>query len=118
MNYKQLTSPKLAPFIVFCVSLKKVAINNSLNLGEHKGFGEWVFFQAPNNYQVTVLLLPLRDWNAIGPFEKGVISLQLGEDDLMELRGADIGPSSLNRAALSQSTAIFKSSERTMYRQA
>ena len=118
MNYKQLTSPRLAPFIVFCASLKKVAINNSLNLGEHKGFGEWVFFQAPNNYQVTASLLPLRDCNAIGPFEKGVISLQLGEDELMELRGADIGPSSLKRAALSQSTAIFKSLERTMYRQA
>jgi hypothetical protein len=81
-----------------CLTKTKVAINNSLNLGELKGFGEWVFFQAPNNYQVTVSLLPLRDWNAIGQFEEGVISLQLGEDEVMELRGVGIGPSSLKRA--------------------
>lgn len=82
-------------FRFLCLTKTTVAINNSLNLGELKGFGEWAFFQAPDNYQVTVSLLPLRDWNAIGQFEDGIISLQLDEDEVMELRGVGIGPSSL-----------------------
>lgn len=82
-------------FRFLCLTKTTVAINNSLNLGELKGFGEWAYFQIPNNYQVTVSLLPLRDWNAIGQFEDGIISLQLDEGEVMELRGAGIGPSSI-----------------------
>ncbi|MDA0281703.1 MAG: hypothetical protein O3C29_14930 [Proteobacteria bacterium] len=84
-------------FRFLCLTKTTVAINNSLNLGELRGFGEWAFFQAPNNYQVTVSLLPLRDWNAIGQFEDGIISLQLNEGEVIELRNVGIGPSSLKR---------------------
>ena len=84
-------------FRFLCLTNTTVTINNSLNLGELKGFGEWVFFEAPNNYQVTVSLLPLREWNAIGQFDDGVISLQFDADDVMELRGVGIGPSGLKR---------------------
>lgn len=84
-------------FRFLCLTKATVVINNSLNLGELKGFGEWAFFQAPDNYQVTVSLLPLREWNSIGQFEDGVISLQLDEGEELELRGVGIGPSSLKR---------------------
>lgn len=84
-------------FRFLCLTKTTVAVNNSLNLGELKGFGEWAYFQIPNNYQVTISLLPLRDWNAIGQFADGIISLQLDEGEVMELRGAGIGPSSLKR---------------------
>lgn len=84
-------------FRFLCLTKTTVAINNSLNPGELKGFGEWAYFQIPNKYQVTVSLLPLRDWNAIGQFEDGIISLQLDEGEVMELRGVGIGPSSLER---------------------
>jgi len=84
-------------FRFLCLTKTTVAINNSFSLGELKGFGEWAFFQTSDNYQVSVSLLPLRDWNAIGQFEEGVISLQLNEGEVMELRGVGIGPSSIKR---------------------
>lgn len=84
-------------FRFLCLTKSTVVINNSLNLGELRGFGEWAFFQTPDNHAVTVSLLPLRDWNAIGQFEDGVITLQLDEGDVMSLRGVGIGPSSIKR---------------------
>ncbi|PCI76354.1 MAG: hypothetical protein COB20_10825 [SAR86 cluster bacterium] len=84
-------------FRFLCLTKSSVVVNNSLNLGELKGFGEWVFFQTPDNYQVTVSLQPLRQWTAIGQFEDGNISLQLDAGEVMELRGVGIGPSSLKR---------------------
>ncbi|MFT6824190.1 MAG: hypothetical protein ACJA1Q_001996 [Pseudohongiellaceae bacterium] len=82
-------------FRFLCLTKTTVAINSTLNPSELKGFGEWVFFQTPDNNQVMISLLPLREWNAIGQFEGGVISLQLDAGEVMELRGVGIGPSSL-----------------------
>lgn len=84
-------------FRFLCLTTTTVALKNSPNIGQLKGFGEWAFFQTPDNYAVTVSLLPLREWNAIGQFEDGVISLQLEEGEVMELRGVGVGPSSLKR---------------------
>jgi len=84
-------------FRFLCLTKAIVVSNDSFNIGELKGFGEWVFFQTPDNYQVTASLLPLRDWNAIGQFEDGVISVHLDEGEVIKLRGVGIGPSSLKR---------------------
>lgn len=84
-------------FRFLCFTRTTVAIDNPLNLHELKGFGEWISFQTPDNYAVIVSLLPLREWRAIGQFEDGIISLQLDDDEVMELNDVGIGPSSLKR---------------------
>ena len=99
-NTELLASDVSDPASIFrflCLTRTSVVLNGSLNLGELKGFGEWAFFDVPNNYQVTVSLLPLREWSAIGVFEDGNISLQLEDGNQLELRGAGMGPSGIQR---------------------
>ncbi|GJM12151.1 MAG: hypothetical protein DHS20C12_05540 [Pseudohongiella sp.] len=84
-------------FRFLCLTKATVAINGSAKLGELKGFGEWAFFEIPANYEVTVSLLPLRDWNAIGQFEDGVISLELEAEQQIKLLDVGIGPSNIKR---------------------
>ncbi len=84
-------------FRFLCLTKTAVVMDNTLQLGELRGFGEWILFEVPQNYQVTISLLPLREWNAIGEFENGTISLQLDDGHHLALQGAGIGPSSLKR---------------------
>lgn len=84
-------------FRFLCLTKTSVVINNSLNLGELKGFGEWAIFEVPNNYRVSISLLPLREWNAIGQFQDGMISLQPEQGVSLELQGIGLGPSGIQR---------------------
>lgn len=84
-------------FRFLCLTSTTLLMDGLYELGELRGFGEWVFFEVPNNYKVNISLLPLRDWNAIGEFKDGRISLALEDGHQLSLLGAGVGPTSLKQ---------------------
>lgn len=84
-------------FRFLCLTSTTALMDGLYELGELRGFGEWVFFEVPNNYKVNISLLPLRDWDAIGEFKDGRISLALEDDHQISLLGAGVGPTSLKQ---------------------
>lgn len=84
-------------FRFLCLTKSTAIINDEINLGELKGFGEWAYFELPENIQLRVSLLPLRQWNAIGQFNDGIITVRLDDTEQLELRDVGMGPSSVKR---------------------
>jgi len=84
-------------FRFLCFTKTRVAGKGSPIGAELKGFGEWILFETSDNYQVTLSLLPLREWKPIGEFEDGIIEVQLDEVNTSTLHGVGMGPSSIKR---------------------
>lgn len=84
-------------FRFLCLTKTSVALNDSSISGELEGFGEWINFEIVDGYRISISLLPLREWKAIGQFEDGLITVPLEDGDVMQLRNIGLGPSGLQR---------------------
>jgi len=84
-------------FRFLCFTKTRITGKDSPFGTELKGFGEWILFETPDNYEVTLSLLPLREWKPVGEFKDGIIELQLDEDNTSTLHGAGMGPSSIKQ---------------------
>ncbi|PCJ19978.1 MAG: hypothetical protein COA96_16030 [SAR86 cluster bacterium] len=84
-------------FRFLCLTKTTLLMDNIFDLGELKGFGEWAYFEIPNNYKVNISLRPLRDWKTIGNFENGNILLDLGDGHQISMTDAGIGIASLKQ---------------------
>lgn len=89
------SSEQFAPSGVFgflCLTRSALVLNEAFYLGELQGFGEWVSLQVPDAYRLSLSFQPLRDWQAIGSYEDGVITVQANPGQQLTLRGVGMGP--------------------------
>jgi hypothetical protein len=80
-----------------CFTKTSVIVDNNFCLGELTGFGEWAMIEIPEFFRISLSLVPIRDWEPVGEYEDGEISIVLEDAHLLSLVGMGLGPAGQSR---------------------
>jgi len=80
-----------------CFNQSAIIIDESFYLGMFNGFGERLAVGIPSLALVNLSLKPMRNWNPIGNFNNGTISISLENGHLLNIFNVGIGPSGFKK---------------------